>query len=75
MPKASTLCRSAFAGTGYTSARCIQHPQDVESQQSQLKADQSLGDLVKDFNENTKPKENKGKAGFWDNFDDLNNTD
>ena len=49
--------------------------QDAESQQSQLKADKSLGDLVKDFNDNAKPKENKGKAGFWDNFDDLNNTD
>ena len=34
-----------------------------------------MGDLVKDFNENEKPKDKATKVGYWDNFDDLNNTD
>ena len=33
----------------------------------------NLEDLVKDFND--KPKDKAEKKGYWDNFDDLNNTD
>ena len=34
-----------------------------------------MEDLVKDFNANDKPKDKAGKISYWDDFDDLNNTD